>query len=259
MAVDKPECTIRLDDLRRVGSYTANKAEKWVFTPRQDDFLNCSLCPYTLEVHRGQAADQAFRYLGAIVNTLALNFGTGDKILKATMGILARDWLRIPKTDPITMEATNPFTWKQATIGIGASLTPNLDIESFGINQDNHCVPFYALNQSDLARKFYRDALRDMPVNFVIDFADQVEFDEFIKGSEQAFQIKFEGDEIETGFPYTLQIDMPLVRYLAYPINVGGPGRIGCAVTGKAKYDATAGVNRAIQFTLINEETTGDY
>ncbi|MBA7567492.1 hypothetical protein ES708_09204 [subsurface metagenome] len=52
---------------------------------------------------------------------------------------------------------------------------------------------------------------------------------------------------------------MPLVRYLAYPINVGGPGRIGCAVTGKAKYDATAGVNRAIQFTLINEETTGDY
>lgn len=255
MVIDKAECTIRLDDLRRVGAYTASDAEKWEFVPRQDDFhADCPLNPYTVEVHRGQAAAQAFRYLGSIVNTLALSFGTGDKILKATMGILAKDWLRIPKTD-VDMEVTDPFIWKQARIGIGASLDQNLDIESFGINQDNHCVPFYALNQSDLARKFYRDTFRDMPVNFVIDFVDQVQFDEFIAGNEQAFQIKFEGAEIETGFYYTLQIDMPLVRYLTYPINVGGPGRIGCAVTGKAKYDATAGKEYAIKFTLINKET----
>ncbi|MBA7576580.1 hypothetical protein ES708_18421 [subsurface metagenome] len=256
MVVDKTECTIRLDDLRRVGAYTAKDAEKWEFVPRQDDFhADCSLCPYTIEVHRGQAAaDQAFRYLGAIVNTLALSFGTGDKILKATMGILAKDWLRIPKTG-VDMEVTDPFIWKQARIGIGAALTQNLDIESFGTNQDNHCVPFYSLNKSDLARRFYRDTFRDMPVNFVIDFVDQVEFDKFILGSEQAFQLKFEGAEIESGFNYTLQIDMPKVRYLTYPINVGGPGRIGCAVTGKAKYDATAGIEYPIKFTLINKET----
>ena len=91
-----------------------------------------------------------------------------------------------------------------------------------------------------------------MPVNFVTEFVDQTEFDLFILGTERAFQVKFVGVEVETGHSYTLQIDLPRVKYTAYPINIGGPGRLTCAVTGKAKYDTD--LEYAALFTLINAE-----
>ncbi|GAJ10495.1 unnamed protein product, partial [marine sediment metagenome] len=82
--------------------------------------------------------------------------------------------------------------------------------------------------------------------------------DLFLLGTERYFQVKFEGAETtDTGYKYTLQIDMPKVRYLAYPINIGGPGRLSCAVTGKAKYSSTGG--HAIEMTLINLKGTTEY
>jgi len=100
----------------------------------------------------------------------------------------------------------------------------------------------------------YRDAARTVDISAVFDFTDQTQFDKFISGTEQAFEITFEGAEIETGHNYTLKIEMPKVRYTAFPINIGGPGRITCSVSGKAKYSIADGY--AIKITLINEETS---
>jgi len=120
---------------------------------------------------------------------------------------------------------------------------------------DNRCVAKYFLNNTAIPGKFIRDGYRTIPVNFVIDFTDRTEYDYFMLGTERQFQIKFVGAAIEAGFYYTLQIDLPLVRYLAYPINIGGPGRLSCAVTGKAKYSAT----HAMQVSLTNTQRTAEY
>ena len=250
---DLGECVINLDFIRKITTTNATNAKQHIFIPRQatDFHVDCPINPYTLEVYRDQG--DAFQFLGAIVNTLALNFSTTDKILKATNGIIAKNLGDTPKTG-LSLETTKPFTWEQAVIKIGGTAEGNInnDLESFGINYDNKCVGKYALNNTTILRKIIRSGFRTIPVNFTIDFVDRTEYNKFINGIEQSFQVKFVGAECETGYYYTLQIDIPKLRYLTYPINMSGPGPIVCGVTGKAKYDASLGYPYKI--TLINLE-----
>ena len=251
---DLGECVINLDVIRKITTTGATNAKQHIFIPRQatDFHVDCPINPYTLEVYRDQG--DAFQFLGAIVNTLALNFSTTDKILKVTNGIIAKNLGDTPKTG-LSLETTKPFTWEQAVIKIGGTAEGNInnDLESFGINYDNKCVGKYALNNTTILRKIVRSGLRTIPVNFTIDFVDRIEYNKFINGIEQSFQVKFVGAECETGYYYTLIIDIPKFRYLTYPINMGGPGPIVCGVTGKAKYDESLGYPYKI--TLINLET----
>lgn len=250
LKVDKGEMTINIDDVRRVVTGTAANAIQHIFIPRQDDFhTDCPINPYTLEVYRDQG--DSFQFLGGVVNTLKLDFSTTNKILKATCGIIAKNLGDVSKTS-VALETTNPFVWSDAVISIGDSPTVNNDILSFGIDYNNACKARYTLNNTAIPRSIIRDGFRVTAVNFVIDFVDRTEYDKFLLGSEQAFQVKFEGAVCDDPLKYTLQIDMPKVQYKVFPINIGGPGRLTCAVTAKANYDPTAEVLYAIKATLIN-------
>ena len=252
MHTDKGECTIRIDDVRRVVTSDASNTKDHVFTPVQADFATlCTLPPYSLEVYRDQSNDKAWQYKGAVVNTLALSFGTGEKILKATAGILAKEEAEINK-ESVSLETTNPFTWNQAQVKIA---TVDHDyLEDFTLNLDNKIVPKFSLNQSQYARMFYRDGYRTFNFSFTTDFVDKTEYDLFMAGTQQAFQITFTGAECETGYNYSLVIDIPAMRYTAYPINVDGPGRLSAKVVGKAKY--SSGDGYAVRITLTNLETS---
>jgi len=252
MAVDKGEFTIRIDDVRRIVTSDATDTKDHVFTPVQADFATlCTLPPYTFEVYRDQADDKAWQYKGGVVNTLALSFGTGEKILKATAGILAKEETEINK-ESVNLETTNPFTWSQAQVKIATSDHDYL--EDFTLNLNNKIVRKYSLNQSDLPRMLYRDGYRTFTFSFTTDFVDKTEYNKFILGSEQAFQITFTGAECETGYYYKFVIDIPAMRYIAYPINVEGPGRLSCKVNGKAKYSVSDGY--AVKITITNLETS---
>jgi len=252
MLIDKGEFELHVDDFRAVVIGSVASAKQHIFTPRQatDFHADCPINPYTLEVYRDEG--NAFQFLGAVVNTLALNFSTTDKILKATCGIIAKNIGSVGKTG-LSLETTKPFVWENAVISIGGS--PNNNLESFGLTWENNCVAKYLLNNSPIPAKIIRDGFRTIPVSFIIDFVNRTEYDYFIAGTERAFQVKFEGAVCDTPVKYTLQIDLPKVRYLAYPINIGGPGRLTCAVTGKAKYDSTY----ALLATLINLKDTAEY
>lgn len=252
MHVDKGECTIRFDDLRRVVTSDASNTKDHVFTPVQADFATlCTLPPYTFEVYRDQANDKAWQYKGGVVNTLVLSFGTAEKILKATAGILAKEEAEIDK-ESVDLETTNPFTWNQAQVKI-ATVDHNY-LEDFTLSLDNKIVPKFSLNQSQYARMFHRDGYRTFNFNFTTDFVDKTEYDKFMLGTEQAFQIVFTGAECEDGYYYKLQIDIPAMRYTAYPINIEGPGRLSVKVVGKAKYSASD--EYAVKITLTNLETS---
>ena len=250
LKVDKGEMIIHIDDIRRVIVGTAANAIQHIFIPRLDDFhVDCPLNPYTFEVYRDQG--DSFQFLGGVVNALALNFSTTDKILKATCGIISKNLGDVAKTS-VALETTNPFLWNNAVISIGDSPVVNNDILNFGINYNNACKARYTLNNTVIPRSIIRDGFRITAVNFVIDFIDRTEYNKFLDGSEQAFQVKFEGAVCDDPVKYTLQLDMPKVQYKAFPINIGGPTRLTCAVTAKANYDATAGVLHAIKAKLIN-------
>ena len=261
---DEAEFILRIDDVRRVVAGSASNAKQHIFTPMQlstEEFsTSCPLYPYTLEVFPDQG--KAFRFVGAVVNTLGLNFSASDKILKATLGIIAKNASLQDAIGTLSLPTTKPFVWKDATIKVGggppASGAMN-DLESFGLAFDNKCIAKYLLNNSPVPAKIVRDGFRTIDVSFVIDFVDKTEYAYFLTGEERAFQIKFEGAVIDDPVKYTLQIDLPKVRYLAYPINMGGSGRLTCAVTAKAKYYAYAGFNYALQATLINLKNTAEY
>ncbi|GAJ03171.1 unnamed protein product, partial [marine sediment metagenome] len=161
------------------------------------------------------------------------------------------------------LEATNPFMWSDARIFIAdkehtVDITDALDhrcndLESFKVDFDNNYIAKFALDNTAIARKFIFNGYVAIPVNFVADFIDQTEFDHFIEGTERQFIIVLDGDVIKTtapaepDFKYRLRIDMPLVRYTAYPINIGGPGRLSANVVGKAKYSGETAWKYAIQ------------
>ena len=210
MLVDKGEFTLWIDDIRAVVVGTATTAYTHVFTPMQtlaQEFAagaqDTPLWPYTFEVYRDQGLP--FAFLGSVVNTMALNFSTTDKILKATCGIIAKN-IANGTAAAVTPEATNPFVWENAIISIGGAGGGfiNNNLESFGLTWDNRCVAKYFLNNTAIPGKFIRDGYRTIPVNFVIDFTDRTEYDYFMLGTERQFQIKFVGAAIEAGFYYTL-------------------------------------------------------
>jgi len=161
----------------------------------------------------------------------------------------------------MALETTNPFLWENVKIGIGgtAAGAPNLDCESFTLNWDNKCVPKYTLNNTAIARRIIRSGYREIPITFTMDFIDQTEYDKFLAGTEQQFQIIFEGAVVgadAASTPYTLDINFPKVRYTAFPINIGGPGRLTVSVTAKAKYDAAG---YAMLINLINDQAASVY
>ena len=256
---DLAEIEIHIDDIRIVVAGTAGNAKKHVYTPMQtlaQEFnagaQDTPLWPYTLEVFRDEGLP--FSILGAVVNTLNLSFSVSDKIMKANCGMLWKNF-EAGTAEDIALEATKPFVWENAKIGIGGTHagSPNNNLESFSITWDNKLVPKYLLNNTAIPGKFVREGFREVTISFVIDFVNRTEYDLFLLGTERQFQIILEGADCEAGYPYKLQLDLPLVRYLAYPFNIGGPGRLTCAVEAKAKYDA-AGYVMLVE--LVNLETT---
>jgi hypothetical protein len=264
MLVNKDEFELRVDDFRAVVAGSADKAYKHVFTPMQtkaQEFAagaqNSPLWPYTFDIFRDEGLP--FALLGAVVNTMALSFSTTDKILKAACGIVAKNQA-VGTAAGLSLEATKPFVWENAKIGVGGTVVAarNNDLESFSLTWDNKCIAKYFLNNTAIPGKIIRDGIREIPVSFVIDFVDRTEYNHFLNGQERQFQILLEGAKVPddaANTPYTLQLDLPLVRYLAYPLNIGGPGRLTCAVTGKAKYSG----GHVLQASLINAERTAEY
>ena len=264
MLVDKGEFTLWIDDIRAVVAGTADLAYKHVFTPMQtlaQEFgagaKYTPLFPYTFEVFRDEG--QAYEFLGCVVNTMGLSFSTSDKILKATLGIIAGDAGYVDATG-VGLETTNPFVWANAKIYLGGVTEGDRynDIDSFNVLWDNKCAARFTLNNTYIPRKIIRMGYREIPINFTVDFTDKTEYDLFLAGTERQMRIKFEGAVIAgdaASTPYTLQLDFPLVRYLAWPINIGGPGRLMVGVTAKAKYSGTY----AMLVTLINAQRTAEY
>ena len=227
------------------------------FEPSQEDWdTNCPIQPYTFEVYRDNG--DAFRYLGGVVNTLNVSFGTSEKIMRATAGIIGKDYESLEKTEP-SHETTNPFKWEQAVIKIAT--VQNNDIESFNFNLNNGLIGVPTLNNTSLISRIYRDAARTVECGMTIDFVNQTQYAIFEAQTEQAFEITLTGAKIETvteiDHHYKMIIEIPKLRYTAYPINVSGDGRISSSVSGRAKYDTSKGY--AIKITLTNTVDNATY
>lgn len=222
-----------------------------VFNPVHDNFLiDCALPPYTVEVHRDLA--QAFQYAGTVINDLNLNFGTDNKIMRANAAVIAKKLALITKTTP-SFEATAPFLWDQASITIDGVVNNDVSTLDFGVN--NSLEGNETMDGSKEISRIFRSGKRTFPISFTMDLTGLTEFNRFKSQSEVAASITLTGASISGTYNYKLTIDIPKLRYTAFPINVGGAGEVTAQVTGVAKYDAAS--TYAAKVTLVN--TKSDY
>lgn len=215
-----------------------------VFLPTQSAFLaGCFNPPYTIEVHRDLA--EAFQVAGAVVNTLGLEFGVSQKILRATAGIIGKDVALIEAT-AASFGTLNPFMWDEAAITIGGAANSNL--EAVGITLSNGLEGIPTLNSTKKIAKIKPTADRFVDCNFTFDVDDMTEYTRFKNQTESAFDITF------TSGTNILKIELPKVRYTAFPLGINSKGRLNVSVTGRAKYDAAT--TAAIKVTLTNSVAT---
>jgi hypothetical protein len=216
-----------------------------VFTPGHSNFSNvCALPPYTYEVHRD--FEQAFQYVGAVINDLTFSFGTDNKIMQGTAAIIAKKLDLIAKTTP-SLEATNPFMWHQATITIDGAVNADIQTLQFGVS--NSLEGRATLNSTKEISRILRNGRRTFPVSFTFDLKDLAEYNRFRSQAEVAAKIELVG----TG-DFKLTIDIPKLRYASFPINVGGSEAITASVEGAAKYDNTNA--HAMKITLVNTQAS---
>jgi Phage tail tube protein len=217
-----------------------------IFTPTQTNFSNtCALPPYTFEVNRD--LEQAFQYAGGVVNDLTFSFGTDNKIMQGTAAIIAKSLALITKTTP-SFEVTNPFLWHQAKITLAGTANNDLQTLEFGVN--NSLEGRSTLNETKLVSRILRSGSRSFPISLTFDLQDLTEFNRFRSQSEIAAKIELTGALISGAFNHKITIEIPKLRYTAFPINVGGVEAITAQVEGVAKYDPAS--THAMKITLVN-------
>lgn len=224
-----------------------------VFAPRTTAFAaDCPLNPHTLEIFRDLG--QSHQYAGSVFNSLRLEFGASQKLLRATVGGLSKGKpVEIAKTVPI-FEVAEPFKWRQLTFKLGdtiAAVATLAYLESFGltINNGMEGVETTAGAAADAIGLVARNNLRVVDFQATFALSDLVEYQKFLAATDRAFDITFSVDANTS-----LQIKLPKVKYEAFPIPVGGPGRLSVQVTGKAKYSAADTYD--VQMTLKNAVAT---
>lgn len=221
-----------------------------VFKVAGTDFApGCPTPPYTVEVYRD--IGQAFQYLDTVATSLQLSFGTGDKALKAQVGMLAKDVARVAKSAAI-FETVDAFLWKQAAV-----LKNNVayaDLESVTWNFNAMLKALATLNATDLISRYYRDGEPTHSLQMTVDPSDDAEWADFLNAVDEPLSIEFTGPEISAGNPYKLKLEFAKVRYTGYPLVVKGPGRIQVGPTADVYYDPALGYD--VQVTLTNSEAS---
>ncbi len=212
------------------------------FLPAASAFqAECFLPSYTYEIHRDLAS--AFQYAGCVVDSLQLEMGVGQKIMRCTASILGKKVTLISKTTP-TLDATDPFLWSQASTTIGGGAVSQ--VESFSVKFSNNLEGIVTLNGSNELGAIGLNGPLNCDINMTINCLDLTEYNRYIAQSLNAMVLTVTKD-VNT----EIKIETAKMLYTAFPVNVGGPQRLSVAVTGKAKYDASLG--GALKVTLKNQ------
>jgi len=215
-----------------------------VFLPASGAFLtNCALPPYTLEIHRDLAS--AFQFAGCVVDKLTLEFGVKQKILKLTASVMGKDVALITKTTP-SFETAAPWLWDQAAIKIAG--VDNANLEDVSLSIENNLEGVALLNQTRKIGSIRFNGHLVGNLNLTFDVPNLDEYNRFKNQTEVALEVTL------TSGTNVLKLESSKTRYTAFPLNIGGPGRISVSASAKLKYDSTLG--GLIKVTLTNDKAS---
>ena len=252
------------------GANSGNEAGKPVFVhefiPRQAAFdQRTFLEPYTVMVYKDVGS--AFFHQGSIFPRLEFNMQAGA-LLSATVGVMARKVTRGARTAEITSLVSSggrPWIWDMASVevasgGVGQSfLAGNTNFEQFQLSIEVPQEGVVLLDGNKNYAEFQPNDFRRVNISGTISFRNQEEYNAFIayesrftrltSTNQNSANILGNSDVDSVQF-YTLQFDIPKMKFLTWSTPIGGPNRLTTAFTAKAEWDDAAGY--MIKATLIN-------
>lgn len=216
------------------------------FKLTQDRFdANAALTPYTVQVYKG--IEEAFQFTDGQANTLEINVAAGA-VVKMTTGLICRTTSLMTKSTTSYFNA-KAFTWDQASFSLAG--TKIEDFEEITISLNNALAGVNLLDGTKRRGKIQRDGYREVRVSGTIDLPDLDEYDIFIAQTERRLLMTLKKPTaISSGYYETLTVDVPSFRYEAFPVNIGGPGRVTAGFTGRGVYNS--GSSTAMLITLVN-------
>lgn len=203
----------------------------------------------TLEVNRGpvMGAGSSFVYYNCAGNTVEITAEAGN-IVRCGFEFQGRDFGGKPRSTP-TYVPQDAYLWSQVSVSVGGVSKPTYESLTFRINNNLESVP--TLDGRLRPNLIKRNDFGEVTVNGAISFQDFVDYDAFLAGSETMLRATFTGKVISTsGHQEQMEITVPKTRYAAFPLNIGGPGRLTATFTMNAPLDQTS--LYAAQVSLVN-------
>lgn len=221
------------------------------FKLTQDRFdANAALTPYTTQVYKG--VEDAFQFTDGQANTLEINIAAGA-VVKMTTGLICRTTSLMSKSTASYFNA-DAFTWDQASFSLmvpSSAAIAVVDFEEITFSLNNALSGVNLLDGTKRRGKIQRDGYREIRVSGTVDLPDLDEYDIFIAQTERRLLMTLrKPTAISSGYYETLTIDIPSFRYEAFPVNIGGPGRVTAGFTGRGVYNSGSGTTMLI--TLVN-------
>jgi len=221
-----------------------------VFKPTNSPFsVDCFLQPYSLEIHK-DFSDEAFRFSGAVINALTMEFSIGTKIAMITPSWIAKDVILGTQVTP-SLETTRPFLWKDAVIKFDDVQFNYLEAFSFAGDQAIVGVPL--LNNTDRIAAIESEGYRTGALTMTFRPQDMTYWTKFKNYTPVKVEVTLTGDTIGVSSNYLLKLTFPRVIITAFAPVVEGPGRITVEATGDIEYDSSSGYMWEME--LVNTKT----
>lgn len=214
---------------------------KHEFMPAPTDFDAMSAVPpMTMEAYRD--AGSAFQYYDCCINTLAFEFAHGA-LLKCTASVVGANFTMASK-QTASYEPFSEFTWDQTSISIaGAAID---EIQDLTVTLNNNLETVGTIDGTKYPNRIQRAGKRTLEISGTILFISEAEANIFRAQTERRLVIT-----TQQGCN-AITMDIPSMRYSAFPVNMGSPGKIAIGFTASGKYNAGSGTAIKITTTVAS-------
>ena len=222
------------------------------FKLTQDRFdEHAALRPYTFQIFKGVSS--SFQFTDGQINMLEINIAAGA-IVKMTTGLICRTTSLMTKSTSVHYYNAKAFTWDQASFSLMVPSSAAIavkDFEEITISLNNALSGVNLLDGTKRRGKIQRDGYREVRASGTIDLPNLNEYATFIAQTERKLLMTLrKPTAMSSGYYETLTIDIPSFKYDAFPVNIGGPGRITVGFTGRGVYNSGSG--NTMKITLVN-------
>lgn len=115
-------------------------------------------------------------------------------------------------------------------------------VESLEFTLDNGVIPLPTLNATKRISRIVADSFRTGSMTMTVIPQNMTDYSTYYTGwATKEILVWYKGQNIAGNKYNDLTFLFPKVLITAYPVNVGGPGRITVAIAAKIKYDSTMG------------------